>query len=49
MRKAITEDGYTFTEQVDGSWTDGDMTFETLDELIAADLNITIEVVTCEK
>lgn len=27
-----TEDGYTFKEQPDGSWTDGDMTFSSLNE-----------------
>lgn len=26
-----TEDGYVFEKQPDGSWSDGDMTFDTLD------------------
>jgi hypothetical protein len=42
MRIAITEDGYKFTEQTDGTWTDGDMTFDNLESLLAADLGVTI-------
>jgi hypothetical protein len=41
-RTATTEDGYKFTEQADGTWTDGDMTFSNLQELLDADLNVTI-------
>lgn len=33
MRKLTTEDGYCFIKQPDGSWTDGDMTFENLQAL----------------
>jgi hypothetical protein len=33
-RIAITEDGYTFIEQNDGSWDNGDMVFNSLDELV---------------
>mgnify|MGYP001383040975 FL=1 len=29
----ITEDGYIFTLQSDGSLTDGDMTFDSLEEM----------------
>jgi len=32
-RSVTTEDGYTFQRQPDGSWTDGDMTFGSLDEI----------------
>jgi len=31
--RVITEDGYTFQRQPDGTWTDGDMTFSSLDEI----------------
>ena len=33
MTQYITEDGYTFDLQDDGSLTDGDMTFDSLEEL----------------
>lgn len=42
LRKATTEDGYTFYEQPDGTWTDGDMTWQSLDELLAADLGAVV-------
>jgi len=29
----LTEDGYTFTRQPDGSYTDGDLTYPDLDNL----------------
>ncbi len=32
-RSVTTEDGYIFHRQPDGSWTDGDMTFGSLDEI----------------
>ena len=34
--KVKTEDGYTFTEQADGSWGDGDMSWPSFPELIQA-------------
>jgi len=36
MKTVITEDGYRFTEQPDGTYTDGDMTFNSLAELSMA-------------
>ena len=36
MKTVITEDGYRFTEQPDGTFTDGDMTFNSLAELSEA-------------
>ncbi len=34
MTKQVkTEDGYTFTQLVDGTWSDGDLTYDTLDDL----------------
>jgi hypothetical protein len=32
--KVKTEDGYTFTQQEDGTYSDGDMTFDDLDQLM---------------
>ena len=32
-KKYITEDGYVFEKKADGSLTDGDMTYKSLDEL----------------
>jgi hypothetical protein len=29
----LTEDGYRFTEQADGTWSDGDLTFGSLEDL----------------
>jgi hypothetical protein len=29
-----TEDGYTFERQEDGSWSDGDMTFDSLADVV---------------
>lgn len=36
MRKLITEDGYRFTEQPDGTWTDGDITYDSLEQITGA-------------
>ena len=36
-KKYITEDGYVFEKKADGSLTDGDMTYKSLDELPVAD------------
>ena len=36
MKTVITEDGYRFTEQPDGTFTDGDMTFNSYAELSMA-------------
>ena len=36
MKTVITEDGYRFTEQPDGTYTDGDMVFNSLAELSMA-------------
>ena len=33
MKKYITEDGYVFSLEDDGTLTDGDMTFDSLEEL----------------
>lgn len=41
-RVARTEDGYRFVEQADGTWTDGDMTFDNLEQLLDADLGVVI-------
>lgn len=43
-RVARTSDGYAFTEQPDGSWTDGDMTFDSLTQLLEQDPDATISV-----
>lgn len=32
----ITEDGYAFERQSDGSWTDGDLTFDSIAEIAQA-------------
>lgn len=40
---AKTGDGYTFHRQPDGTWTDGDMTWSTLDEMMG-EIDISIEV-----
>ena len=42
-RVAVTEDGYSFTEQPDGTWTDGDQTFNSIDDLFSADPKLTID------
>ncbi|MDO3380397.1 hypothetical protein [Geoalkalibacter halelectricus] len=34
--KLKTEDGYTFVRQSDGTWTDGDMTFDSIAEIAAS-------------
>lgn len=36
-RVARTSDGYSFTEQPDGTWSDGDMTFDSLEQLLQED------------
>jgi hypothetical protein len=36
MKTVITEDGYRFTEQPDGTYTDGDMVFDSFAELCEA-------------
>lgn len=42
-RVARTSDGYSFTEEPDGSWTDGDMTFESLAQLLEEDPDLLID------
>jgi hypothetical protein len=42
-RVARTGDGYTLTEQPDGSWTDGDLTFVSLDALKKDDSHLLID------
>lgn len=37
LRKVRTSDGYEFAEQEDGTWTDGDMTFESLEQILDSD------------
>ena len=39
---AMTSDGYKFYEQPDGTYTNGDMTFESLDELFSTDPQLTV-------
>lgn len=36
MRRITTEDGYRFTEQPDGTWTDGDMVYDNLEQITGA-------------
>lgn len=40
---AMTSDGYKFYEQPDGTYTNGDMTFESLDELFSTDPQLTVD------
>jgi hypothetical protein len=40
---ATTSDGYKFYEQPDGTYTNGDMTFESLDELFSTDPQLTVD------
>ena len=40
---AMTSDGYKFYEQPDGTYTDGDVTFESLDELFSTDPQLTVD------
>jgi uncharacterized ParB-like nuclease family protein len=39
---AQTSDGYKFYEQPDGTWTNGDMTFKSIDELFSTDPQLTV-------
>ena len=40
---AVTSDGYKFIEQPDGTYTNGDMTFESLDELLSTDPQLIVD------
>lgn len=40
---AQTSDGYKFYEQPDGTYTDGDVTYESLDELLSTDPQLTVD------
>lgn len=42
-RVATTSDGYKFTEQGDGTWSDGDMTFDSINDLFEQDPQLTID------
>lgn len=43
---AYTEDGYRLVKQPNGTWTNGDMTFESLDQILdAVDASIKTETV----
>jgi len=40
---AMTSDGYKFYEQPDGTYTNGDMTFESLDDLFSMDQQLIVD------
>ena len=40
---AMTSDGYKFYEQPDGTYTNGDMTFDSLDDLFSMDQQLTVD------
>ncbi len=42
-RVAQTSDGYKFSEQSDGTWSDGDMTFDSLEQLLEQDPDTLID------
>lgn len=42
-RTARTSDGYAFTEQPDGTWSDGDMTFDSLAQLMENDPDVLVD------
>lgn len=42
-RVARTSDGYSFTEALDGSWSDGDMTFNDIAQLLEQDPDLLID------
>ena len=42
-RVAVTTDGYKFTEQPDGSWSDGDMNYGSIDDLFEQEPQLVID------
>ena len=42
-RTAQTSDGYSFTEQPDGTWSDGDMIFDSLAHLVESDPDVLVD------